>query len=60
MEYILCLDTTYKINLGEGTAIYNLETMLDNMINLLKSYGIEDEEILEELEEDTLIKIKED
>ena len=60
MEYLLCLDKQYIVKLGDSTAIFNLETMLDNMINLLKEYGIEDSEILENLQEDTLIKIEEE
>lgn len=60
MKYLLCLDKQYKVKLGDSTAIFNLETMLDNMINLLKEYGIEDSEILENIQEDTLIKIEEE
>ena len=59
MKFLLCLDKKYEVSIGDATALLNLETMLDNMINLLKSYGVEDSEILEELQEETLIKIEE-
>ncbi len=61
MKYLLCLDKKYNVELGtkETFVLNNLETMLDNMINLLKSYGVEDAEILEEIKNDTFIEIEE-
>lgn len=60
MRYLLCLDTQYSVDLGETKTEYlnNLMQMLDNTINLLKSYGVEDEEILEEIKEDTTINME--
>ena len=60
-KYLLCLDKQYDIELGDATSeiCFNYETMLDNLINLLKSYGVEDAEILEEIIEDATATIKE-
>lgn len=60
-KYLLCLDKQYEIELGENTIEmrFNYDTMLDNLIYLLQSYGVEDEEILEEIVKDTTTKIKE-
>ena len=35
--------------------LFNYETMIDNLVDLLKTYGIEDEEILEKIKDDTNI-----
>ena len=61
MKYYLSLDKNYNVDLGQVNAeiINNLETMLDNMIYLLQSYGVSEEEILEEIKNDTSINIKE-
>lgn len=60
-KYLLCLDKQYEIELGEATSemCFNYDTMLDNLIYLLQSYGVEDAEILEEIQKDTTINIKE-
>lgn len=60
-NYLLCLDKNYEIELGDATSemCFNYDTMLDNLIYLLQSYGIEDAEILEEIQKDTTIKVKE-
>ena len=53
-KYLLCLD-------GDATSemCFNYDTMLDNLIYLLQSYGIEDADILEKIIEDTTATIKE-
>ena len=60
-KYLLCLDKQYDIELGDATSemCFNYDTMLDNLIYLLQSYGVEDAEILEEIIKDTTAKIKE-
>lgn len=60
-RYLLCLDKNYDIELGQANIEVenNLETMLDNLIYLLQSYGVEDDEILQEIKNDTSINIKE-
>lgn len=60
-KYLLCLDKQYDIELGEATSemCFNYDTMLDNLIYLLQSYGVSEEEILEEIQKDTTTKIKE-
>lgn len=60
-KYLLCLDKQYEIELGENTIEmrFNYDTMLDNLIYLLQSYGVDDAEILEEIQKDTTVNIKE-
>lgn len=60
-RYLLCLDKQYEINLGDATSeiCFNYDTMLDNLIYLLQSYGVTDEEILKEITKDTTTAIKE-
>ena len=60
-RYLLCLDKQYDVKLGDNpvTVINNLDTMLDNLVYLLQSYGVEDAEILETLKNDTTVEIKE-
>ncbi len=60
--YLLCLDKKYNVDLGRTNdlIILNLEQMLDNMIYLLKSYGVEDAEILEEIKNDVDVDIEEE
>lgn len=60
-RYLLCLDKQYNVKLGDNpiTVINNLDTMLDNLVYLLQSYGIEDAEILEILKNDTTVEIEE-
>lgn len=62
-NYYLCLDeknynVSFKINY-DREVVENLETMLDNMINLLRSYGVSDEEILQEIKDDLDLNIEE-
>lgn len=59
-KYLLCLEKQYDIELGDATSeiCFNYDTMLDNLIYLLQSYGVEDTEILEEITKDTTTKIK--
>ena len=62
-KYYMCLsDKNYNVEVGEDYSeiLNNYETMLDNLINLLKEYGIEDEEIKDAIKDDTSIKIKEE
>jgi len=61
MYYLLCLNESYNIKVGEDTreTIDNLEMMLDNMVNLIRSYGLDDEEILDAIKDDTSIEIEE-
>lgn len=58
-KYLLCLDKQYDIKLGENDSevLNNLETMLDNLVYLLQSYGVDDDEILNEIKNDTSIEI---
>lgn len=56
--YILILDKHYNIDL-KNDKINNLEQMLDNMVDLLRSYGVDDEEILDNIGEYTNITIEE-
>lgn len=60
-KYLLCLDKQYEIELGDATSemCFNYDTMLDNLIYLLQSYGVDDAEILEEIQKDTTINVKE-
>lgn len=60
-KYLLCLDKQYDIELGDATSemCFNYDTMLDNLIYLLQSYGVDDAEILEEIQKDTTINVKE-
>lgn len=57
MEYIMCLDNEYSVDLSNSVAVCDLECMLDSLLDLLKSYRIEDEEILETLKNDTGLEI---
>jgi hypothetical protein len=60
-SYLLCLDRQYNVKLGDNpiTIMNNLDIMLDNLVYLLQSYGIEDAEILETLKNDTTVEIEE-
>ena len=49
--YLLCLeDKRYDVKLGENELIVRsiLEDIIDNLVDLLQRYGIEEEDILEE------------
>ena len=58
--YLLCLNKMYKINIGitENEAIDNLSCMVDSLKDLLQNYGIDDEEIMENLFEYTTCDMK--
>lgn len=59
-RYLLCLsDDQLDFNIGEHESeiLNNLETMLDNLVNLLKDYGVEDKEIEDAIKEDTTIEL---
>ena len=63
MEYLLCLDKMYKITLKNSEAALNISDlmqMLDNMVDLIKSYGIDDNEILDSILNDTYAEIEEE
>lgn len=58
-NFLMCLDEKYNLFLGNNNdmILFNYETMIDNLVDLLKTYGIEDEEILEKIKDDTNIVI---
>ena len=58
-NFLICLDAKYNLFLGNNNdmILFNYETMIDNLVDLLKTYGIEDEEILEKIKDDTDIII---
>ena len=61
MEYLLCLDTQYTIRFKNSEMALNISDlmqMLDNMVDLIRSYGIEDEEILDNILADTYTEIE--
>ena len=62
-NYYMCLNgknynVSFKINY-DREVIETLETMLDNMINLLRSYGVDDEEIIQEIQDNLDLNIEE-
>lgn len=61
MKYLMCLDNNYDVILSDNKdiAISDLEGMLDSMVNLLKSYMIEDSEIIDTIKSDLGLEIKE-
>ena len=61
--YLLCLEEKrYDVELGKDERIARcvLENIIDNLVDLLQRYGIEDEEILEEFRGATDIYERED
>ena len=58
-NFLICLDEKYNLFLGNNNdmILFNYETMIDNLVDLLKTYGIEDEEILEKIKDDNDIII---
>ena len=63
MEYLLCLDKMYKITLKNSEAALNISDlmqMLDNMVDLIRGYGIDDSEILDDILNDTYAEIEEE
>ena len=61
MKYLMCLDNNYEVELSDNKdiAISDLEGMLDSIVNLLKSYMIEDSEIIDTIKSDLDLEIKE-
>lgn len=61
-KYLLCLEKNYDVELGKnnGVVIVTLEGIIDNLVYLLQSYGVEDEEILEQFKEETDVYERED
>ena len=53
--YLLCLEKNYDVKLGinNNEVESTLEGIIDNLVYLLQSYGVEDEEILEQFREET-------
>lgn len=63
MEYLLCLDKMYRITLKNNEMALNvsdLMQMLDNMVDLIRGYGIDDSEILDNILNDTYAEIEEE
>jgi len=61
-KYLLCLDKQYNVKWNihyDREIVETLETMLDNMVNLLRNYGVEDEEILDAIKDELDIEIEE-
>ena len=63
-KYLMCLDEhDYNVSVGDDDNVIevlnNYETMLDNLINLLKTYGISDDEIIDEIKDNLDIEIEE-
>ena len=61
MKYLMCLDNNYDVILNDNKdiAISELEGMLDSMVYLLKSYMIEDSEIIDTIVSDLDLEINE-
>lgn len=57
MNYYLCLEKHYNI---KGCDYADYEQMLDNLVYLLQSYGIDDEEILDTMLQDTCVEVEEE
>ena len=53
--YLLCLDKNYDVKLGQNELIVRatLEGIIDNLVDLMRSYGIDEQEILERFKEET-------
>ena len=54
-KYLLCLEKNYDVELGKnnGVVIITLEGIIDNLVDLMRSYGIDEQEILERFKEET-------
>ena len=61
MKYLMCLDKNFEIQLNENKdlAISDLQEMLDAMVYLLKSYNIDDEEIIDAITSEIDLEIEE-
>jgi hypothetical protein len=61
MKYLMCLDNNYDVILSDNKdiAISDLEGIIDSMVYLLKSYMIEDSEIIDTIKSDLDLEIKE-
>lgn len=53
--YLLCLDKNYDVKLGQNELIVRatLEGIIDNLVDLMRGYGIDEQEILERFKEET-------
>jgi hypothetical protein len=60
--YLLCLEDNYDVELGNNDviAISTLEGIIDNLVDLMRSYGIDEQEILERFKEETDIYTREE
>lgn len=56
--YLLCLEKNYDVELGnnEETARATLEDIIDELVYLLESYGIDEDEILDYFKEHAEVK----
>ena len=61
-KYLLCLEKNYDVELGKnnGVVIGTLEGIIDNLVYLLQSYRIDEEEILDAFKEETDVVESED
>lgn len=61
-KYLLCLEKDYDVELGKnnGVVIVTLEGIIDRLVELLQSYRIDDEEILDAFKEETDVYERED
>ena len=60
--YLLCLEKNYDVKLGQNELIVRatLEGIIDNLIDLIRCYGIDEQEILERFKEETDVYERED
>lgn len=58
---LLCLDKNYNMYLNDNDRIATseLQSVIDSLLNLLQSYGVDDEEIIDYIKEDTDLDIEE-
>lgn len=61
-KYLLCLEKNHDVELGKnnGVVIVTLEGIIDRLVDLLHSYSIDDEEILDAFKEETDVVESED
>lgn len=58
---LLCLDKKYNLYLNSYELMQRIELMdvIDSLLYLLKSYGVEDEEIIDTIKSDADMEIEE-
>ena len=58
-KMLLCLNNQYEllVNENDKLAVIELEDTIDSLLYLLKSYGIEDEEIIDTIKNETDLEI---